>query len=367
MKKIFLSLILVLGFNLQAQKADGIYAEIQTNKGKILLQLEYEKTPVTVANFISLAEGTNTEVKASLKGKRYYDGLKFHRVIANFMIQGGCPDGTGSGDPGYKFADEITDLKHSGSGILSMANAGPATNGSQFFITHKETPWLDGKHTVFGHVLEGQNVVDAIAQDDVMQKITIIRVGEKAKKFNAPETFKNRENALAEAKKKRDAEIAEKKRQALLPYKKAMDEKVKEFAKARKKAVKSESGLEYTLLEKGTGITPEQGADIVIEYAGYFESGELFDTSIEEIARKFGKVDENRAKANAYKPLPFKYGNKGGLIAGFLEGVNFSNYGDKYLLFIPSNLGYGERGAGDVIPPNANLIFEIQVLEKKAE
>ncbi|MDY0090472.1 MAG: peptidylprolyl isomerase [Flavobacteriaceae bacterium] len=366
MKNIFLSLILIFSIHSYSQTADGIYAEIQTNKGKILLQLEYEKTPVTVANFISLAEGTNTEVKTSLKGKRYYDGLKFHRVIANFMIQGGCPDGTGSGDPGYKFGDEITNLKHTGSGILSMANAGPATNGSQFFITHKETPWLDGKHTVFGHVIEGQNIVDAIAQNDVMEKITIIRVGDNAKKFNAPETFKNRESVLAEGKKKREAELAEAKRKALLPYKPAIDAKVKEFAKVKKTASKSESGLEYKLLNKGM-VKPEAGTTIYVHYSGFFESGELFDSSHEEVSRKFGKFDERKAKANAYKPFPFQYGNKTGLIPGFLEGVNMMNIGDKMLLFIPSNLGYGESGAGDVIPPNANLIFEIELLENLPE
>ena len=205
MKKIISIFILSISLSTLAQTENGLYAEIQTIKGKILLKLEYEKTPITVANFVSLAEGTNMEVTdANLKGKPFFNGLKFHRVIANFMIQGGDPTGTGSGSPGYKFADEITDLKHNSPGILSMANAGPGTNGSQFFITHVATPHLDGKHTVFGKVIEGQDVVNAIAQNDVMDKVTIIRVGDAAKKFDAPKVFQGRLAAEIEKQKKKE-------------------------------------------------------------------------------------------------------------------------------------------------------------------
>ena len=189
MTTLFISLLSLLFSCTSTPLNDGIYAEIETNKGKIVVKLEYQKTPVTVANFISLAEGKNTFVKPELKGKPYYDGLKFHRVIKDFMVQGGDPEGSGSGGPGYKFKDEITDLSHSKGGILSMANAGPETNGSQFFITHRETPWLDGKHTVFGEVVEGMNVVNAIEQNDVIKKVTIIRKGAAAKLFNAEKTF----------------------------------------------------------------------------------------------------------------------------------------------------------------------------------
>lgn len=183
-------LLFTVVINAQHKKEDGLFAEIKTSKGTILLALEFQKTPVTVANFVSLAEGKNSFVTENLKKKPFYNGLKFHRVIANFMIQGGDPEGTGAGGPGYKFTDEITDLMHDGPGILSMANAGAGTNGSQFFITHKETAWLDGKHTVFGHVVEGQDVVDKIAQDDVIESVTIIRNGKEAKKFKAEKSLK---------------------------------------------------------------------------------------------------------------------------------------------------------------------------------
>lgn len=365
---------------------EGIFAEIYTNKGKIALQLEYVKTPITVANFITLAEGKNEFVTNDRKGKPYYDGLKFHRVIANFMIQGGCPLGTGAGDPGYKFKDEFDpSLKHDKPGIFSMANSGPATNGSQFFITHKDTPWLNNKHSIFGHVIEGQKVVDAIAQDDVIEKVVIVRKGKLAKAFNAEKVFSEymkikpeldkkeaEENRIkAEAAAKLEAEKRQKDAEAKAIADKEMKEKlgpllaakVAELAALKAKTTTTASGLQYSILQKGTGVKPSEGKDIYVHYAGYLEDGTLFDSSYEAINKMYGKFDQNRANQNGYQPFPFKYGSKGGLIPGFLEGINNMNFNDKAIFFIPANLGYGERGAGNVIPPNSNIIFEVEILE----
>ena len=181
-KKLFLTTILITSIYqvAQANLDKGVYANMETNKGNILIRLFYKQTPNTVANFVGLAEGTKYN---SVKSGKYYDGLRFHRVINNFMIQGGDPKGNGTGGPGYKFADEITNLRHDRPGILSMANAGPDTNGSQFFITHRATPWLDGKHTVFGKVIRGMNIVNKIKQNDNIKTLSIIRVGTEATKF----------------------------------------------------------------------------------------------------------------------------------------------------------------------------------------
>lgn len=195
LKRLFnsaLVLLLSISFvncNAQADRPDGLYAQINTTKGKIVIKLTPEKTPLTVANFVGLAEG-KIENTSKKKGEPYYNGIKFHRVIKDFMIQGGDPTGTGSGGPGYSFKDEFDpSLKHDRAGTLSMANAGPGTNGSQFFITHKETPWLNGKHSVFGYVVEGQGTVDLIEQGDVINSIDIIRVGKSAEKFDAAKVF----------------------------------------------------------------------------------------------------------------------------------------------------------------------------------
>ena len=187
MAVIFLLFVLTAAKCISGEKlqlADGLYAKVVTSKGDILISLEFEKTPLTVTNFVGLAEGTKNSNRG--KGIRFYDGLTFHRVIPDFMIQGGDPDGNGAGGPGYQFPDEIDPtLRHDVPGVLSMANAGPGTNGSQFFITHTKTPWLDGKHTVFGHVIQGQDVVNAIRQGDTIRKINIIRIGARAAVFKA--------------------------------------------------------------------------------------------------------------------------------------------------------------------------------------
>ena len=355
---------------------EGIFAEIDTDKGKILLQLEYKKTPVTVANFVALAEGTNASVTdANLKGKPFFNGLKFHRVIADFMIQGGDPAGNGSGGPGYAFKDEfVSDLKHNRPGVLSMANSGPKTNGSQFFITHKETPWLDNKHTVFGFVIKGQEVVNAIKQDDLIKSITITRKVAEAKKFDAPKIFADymankatdeaKEAAIAAENKRKQAE-AEAQRQAehKAKYGPVFAAKAKYLSETKATATETASGLKYKIIQTGTGKKPADGTNVFIHYAGYLEDGTLFDSSYEAVNKECGKFDENRARQNGYQPFPFQYGKKDGLIAGFIEGLSFMNFGDKAILFIPAKLGYGERGAGNVIPPNSNIIFEVEMLE----
>ena len=358
---------------------EGIFATIATNKGNIVVQLEYQKTPVTVANFISLAEGKNAFVTdEKLKAKPFYDGLKFHRVIKDFMIQGGDPSGTGSGGPGYSFKDEFTDLKHNKGGILSMANSGPATNGSQFFITHKETSWLDGKHTIFGHVTQGMNIVNLIAQDDLILKVTITRKGTAAKAFDAPKVFSDyyanraedaKKQALIEAenKKKQAAIEAEAKRVYNEKYASVIAAKKEYFATEKASATTTESGLAYKITQKGTGVKPVDGTTLLFHYAGYFEDGNLFDSSYADVCKTYGKYDANRDAQNGYQAFPFEAGKKDGMIPGFLEGLSLISYGDKAIIYIPSKLAYGESGAGGVIPPNSTLIFEIEMIESKAE
>ena len=342
---------------------DGIFATISTTKGDIVVSLEYVKAPVTVANFISLAEGKNPNVKVEkLKGKPFYDGLKFHRVINDFMIQGGDPDGNGSGGPGYSFKDEFREqLKFDKGGILAMANSGPATNGSQFFITHKDTPWLNGKHTIFGHVVSGMDNVNKIVQDDIMTKITITRKGAAAKKFDAVKVFSDYEKNR-EADKKLEAQKLEAQKELA---KKVASEKAAYFAATKAKATTTASGLKYVITQKGTGVKGPEGSNIYFHYAGYFEDGNLFDSSMPSVAKAYGKYDANRDAQGGYKAFPFTVGKKDGMIPGFIEALDMMTDGQKAIFFLPSNLAYGEKGAGGVIPPNATLIFEIETYQNQ--
>ncbi len=308
---------------------DGLYAKFNTTKGSILINLEYKKTPGTVGNFVGLAEG-NIENQAIPQGKPYYNGLKFHRVIADFMIQGGDPQGTGSGGPGYQFDDEIhPDLKHDGPGVLSMANAGPGTNGSQFFITHVETSWLDGKHTVFGKVVEGLEVVNTVTQGDVIEEVEIIRVGADAESFNAVEVFRSFNGAKAE----REAAA-----------KKKSEELLEELAAGFDK---TDSGLRYKIIQQGEGVQAEKGKTVSVHYKGSLTDGTVFDSSY---------------KRN--QPIDFPLG-VGQVISGWDEGIALLKVGDKARLVIPPYLGYGESGAGGVIPPNATLIFDVELVNVK--
>lgn len=368
--RIFLLLLVVSAFTSckkdeHSNLPDGLYADIETNKGTITVQLEFEKTPITVASFVSLAEGKNTFVSEQFKGKPFFQNLKWHRVIKDFMIQGGDPLGNGSGDTGYKFKDEIVaDLQFDKGGILAMANSGPGTNSSQFFITHVATPWLDGRHTIFGHVIDkGMDVVNKIEQNDEIVSIKIIRKGEAAKKFDAVKIFTDFFSHEAENQKKQAIIDAENKKIYDAQYKAVKDQKVAYFESLKKTAQKTKSGLQYKIVSKGTGKKPTVGTGVYIHYAGFLENGELFDSSIESVAKEFGKFDQRRADARQYIPIPFQFGRKDGMIPGFIEGIEKMSIGDKAVIFVPTNLAYGAQGAGGVIPPNANIIFELELLE----
>ena len=308
---------------------NGIYAKFNTTKGAVLVKLTHDLTPGTVGNFVGLAEG-KLENKVKPQGVNFYDGLKFHRVIPDFMIQGGCPQGTGTGDPGYKFDDEFhPSLKHNRPGVLAMANSGPGTNGSQFYITHIPTDWLDNKHTVFGHVVEGQDIVDTVEQGDTLESIEIIREGEEAKNWNAIEAF----ITFKGARNKRD--IAMK-----AEAEAAMEKLAAGFEK-------TESGLRYQFIQRGEGKQAENGKTVSVHYEGSLENGKVFDSSY---PRK--------------KPIDFKLG-QGQVIEGWDEGIALLKVGDKARFVIPSHLGYGSRGAGGAIPPNATLIFDVELMDVK--
>lgn len=311
------------------KQSDGIYAHINTNRGDIFLQLEMKKTPLTVANFVGLAEGTIPNNKKAA-GVPFYDGLLFHRVIPNFMIQGGCPLGNGTGDPGYKFADEFdSTLLHTGPGILSMANSGPGTNGSQFFITHVKTDWLNGKHTVFGHVVQGQDVVNAIQGNDTMLSITILRKGDEAKAFNAPEVFKKQQEIAKE--KEAQREKIEKEN-----IERALNEKYKD-------AKVTASGLRYIMTKEGTGPNPTANSKVTVHYTGtLLSNGQKFDSSLDR-----------------GQPATFGLNQ---VIKGWTEGIQLMKAGGKCTFIIPYDLAYGERGYPGVIPPKAWLVFDVDLI-----
>lgn len=360
---------------------DGLYAEIVTDKGTMMAELYFQKTPVTVGSFVSLAEGTSEAVDSIYKGKPFYNGLTFHRIIKDFMIQGGDPEGTGSGGPGYKFFDELRpDLRHDTVGVLSMANSGYGTNGSQFFITHKPTPHLDGYdmegnlkncenprigcHTVFGKLVDGFDTLNAIANMEVpnpqngkpttpvtIEKVNIIRKGRAARNFDAADAFKEGMNE----KKEEDAKAAQE--QAT-----RMQETTSSFEEQRKKTKQLDSGLSIYISKEGDGAKPKIGQTVLVDYAGYFEDGQLFDTNIKTIADKWNM--QTRPSAEEYLPLEVVYGPEAGMIAGFKEGLQEMKVGDKATLFIPYHLGYGERGYA-IIPPKTNLVFEVEILEIK--
>jgi peptidyl-prolyl cis-trans isomerase A (cyclophilin A) len=314
------------------KQADGLYAKFETSKGNIYCQLEMKKTPMTVGNFVGLAEGAMKNT-AKAEGVPYYDGLKFHRVIPSFMIQGGCPQGTGMGDPGYKFPDEIdTTLKHAKPGVLSMANAGPGTNGSQFFITHVPTPWLDGKHTVFGHVVQGQDVVDKVVGNDTLKRLVILRKGKEAEAFDGAKTF---ETVKVEQVKRAEEKV------------KADHMEMERIMKEKYSGAQTTgSGLKVMIEKPGDGAAMKTGDNITFHCTGTLLNGTKFWSSYD----------------GAGQPLSMPIG-MGKLIPGMEEGIMMLKQGGKAKLVIPPNLGYGAAGSPPVIPPNAWLVFDVEVVK----
>ncbi|HEB49473.1 MAG TPA: peptidylprolyl isomerase [Desulfobulbus sp.] len=313
---------------------DGLYARIQTPKGSILLRLYYDKTPLTVINFVGLAEGTMHLGGSKPVGTPFYDGLKFHRVIPDFMIQGGCPLGTGSGGPGYTFPDEIvSSLKFNGPGVLAMANAGPGTNGSQFFITHTATPHLNGRHTIFGHVAEGQDVVNAIEEGDTIEHVEIIRVGRDAERFRTDQAAFDHELTR----------IREEENKA---KKKERDRITKMIRQKWPEAHHTRSGMYYETLKEGEGEKPRPGTTISVHYTGrLLLNGRKFDSSYDR-----------------GEPIRFEVGT-GRVIRGWDEALLHMKKGEKRTLIIPPELAYGNRGAGGVIPPGAWLVFDVELVD----
>jgi peptidylprolyl isomerase len=357
--------------------ADGIYAEINTTEGTMVAELYYKEAPLTVSNYVALAEGTHEKVNDTMKGKPFYDGLVFHRVIKDFMIQGGDPTGTGGGSIGYKFNQEVQDsLKHDSKGILSMANAGPNTNGSQFFVMHKENPSLDMRYNVFGKVVEGLSVIDSIAntetadrdrpvKDIKMTTVRIIRKGKDAKKFDAYKTF---ELEAAASDQRIEEERLEEENLAIERKAKAagfITAKAQEMKTLETKAQKlPNSEVKILVIKEGSGETPEEGAMLTLEYSGFLSDGNLFDSSSLEIAQKFDAVNPGKAQAGAYRAIPMKYSADMSAIQGFKDAVLSMTYGEEIIAFIPSAMAYGDRANGP-IPANSDLVFEMKMSDKE--
>ncbi len=358
---------------------DGLYAEFVTTMDTMVIKLTYDKTPVTVANFVALAEGNHPMVDSIFQGKKYYDSIMFHRVIDKFMIQGGDPQGTGRGGPGYKFGDEFDEsLKHDKPGILSMANSGPGTNGSQFFITEVPTPHLDNRHSVFGEMVLGFDVLDSISnvkvgpgnrpeKDVRIKTINIIRKGYDARNFDAVKTWET-ELPKLEEKAKQKAEEARKKAEAA---KKIADEKTNAAAAEllptlngyKENAKTHSSGLLSHVISAGNGAKPKQGAFVNVYYEGYFTDGKLLDTNRKDVAEKFGLYNPQRDQQGGYKPMRMKISPDAQMVAGFKEGVASMKVGDRAYFYLPSHLAWGERGSPPVIKPNTDVIFIVEMVE----
>lgn len=310
---------------------DGLYAELETSKGTILIELAYEKVPTTVTNFVGLAEGTIDSNQPA--GEPFYDGLIFHRVVEDFVVQTGDPEGNGTGGPGYEFPNEIDQsLTHDAAGVVSMANSGADTNGSQFFITRGPAPWLDGQYSVFGEVVEGQETVDAIEEGDTLETVTIIRKGENAESFETDqEAFESR---LAQLRSERDED-----------QRRTVGQQLDYVERSFPDAEDAGDGMRYIVDAEGSGPTPEPGDTVAVHYTGFLLNGMPFEST------------ENRDA-----PVEFTVG-RGQVIEGWDRTLLNMQVGEKRTVIIPPNLAYGSRGAGGVIPPNSFLIFEVELVD----
>lgn len=401
----------------------GMYAKFNTTKGIILCELEFEKAPMTVANFIGLAEG-NFMVDSINYNKPYYDSVQFHRVIANFMIQGGDPKGNGSGGPSHRMYDETRkDLLHSGPGILSMANSDPQrskipfsntghTNGSQFFITHNATPHLDGLHTVFGHVIYGQNIVDSIAKGDYMIEVTIIRKGKAAKSFDATSIYKGEsfnktpegqialvkkneglitsyKSQIETLKKESEAQTKEKKKlkidtelnalkselanlesqnknmaDNLAQAKKAKTENIR-VAQCKSMSIKDYNLFFLTEIQKKYPNAKQTASGMVYVINNPGDSVRITPgASVEAHCTGNFRRDDSKffsTKDGQGKPMTFKY-KVDRMVPGWEEGLAMLGAGGKATFFIPYHLAYGPNGRGNAIAPYSDLIFTTDVI-----
>ena len=349
-------LLLIVTFSCESAYKDlndGLYADMQTSKGSILLELYQEDTPLTVANFVGLAEGTHPKVAVKFSGRKFYDGLRFYRVVPNFIIQSGDDVESGSGGSKYLFADEFPKdeaggfkYKHNAAGVLSMANPGPPnTNGSQFFITHKPTPWLDGKHSIFGAVIKGLDVVHSIVKSDTILAVKIIRIGEKAKNFDASKAFIAAEVTVANAQKE---QLAAAKKAEQVRYNQFLEAKTANYTKlGADNVTATASGLKVLKLKSTRGKKVVSNQPITINFTLFLGDGKQLQSNLEA-----GK-----------KPFTFQLDNKERpLITGFKEGLKKLREGEKARLFIPYYIAYGEKGGG-IFPPKADIIFEVEILK----
>ena len=377
---------------------DGLYAEIVTSKGTMVAKLHYDKVPVTVANFVALAEGNHPMVEEKYEGKPFFDSIIFHRVMDKFMIQGGDPTGTGRGTPGYRFAADFdASLKHDKPGILSMANGGNInTNGSQFFITEVPYPSLNAFndqgdmkpcdqprvscHSVFGELVQGIEVQDSISnvkvidprarnnrpvEDVYITKVNIIRKGKDARRFDAPKVFTEDmpkvepsiKTQLEDVRKKAEEEkrlAEEKKAEVALEFKPTIEEYTA-------KAKATSSGLLVYNLQKGTGDKPNTGQTALINYQAYFTDGILLDSNVKEVEEKYGMLNPQKVQLNRYAPAPMQITPDASLVAGFKEALAMMHVGEKSFFYMPSHLAYGEAGRPPV-KPNTDLAFIIEMV-----